>query len=47
VHAGGCSLYCMLRQPSTGPHPLPASGGVHGQRGRRKVAISCVSDGSL
>lgn len=37
-------LCCVGRQPSTGHHPLPASGGglpLRRERDRRKVAILC------
>jgi hypothetical protein len=45
VHAGRSSLYCMLRQPSTGPHPLPASVGFMDREvGGRLPSRACLLD---
>jgi hypothetical protein len=45
VHAGAWPLWRALYAEAAihwASPSLPASGGVHGHRGRRKVAISCV-----
>lgn len=45
VHAGAWTLWRALYAEAAihwASPSLPASGGVHGHRGRRKVAISCV-----
>lgn len=44
VHGGCCSLYCMLRQPSTGPLFLHQLGFMDTEVGERLPSRACLLD---